>query len=249
MAHWMNFVHKALAWIPTAVLTLCVASSVGTVHADKICDYEFESGKGHLIVGNRNAEKCVAITFDDGPHKTYTPEILDILDEYNAKATFFVVGSNAAEHPEIVLDAYNRGHEIGNHTYTHPNLKNLSREKRMEEIQKTQTVLTEITGEAPRLFRPPGGYVSNSIIDELSSLDCNAVLWSWRQDTRDWSCPRVDCVVNGVLTNLRDGDIILFHDYNAADNSPTPQALREILETLTRDGYRFVTVSELSLMD
>ena len=243
MARWLNSASKFLS----AALSLCLF--VTPVSADKICDYEFNHGESHLIVGNRSAGKCVALTFDDGPHKTYTPEILDILDEYNAKATFFIVGSNAEEYPEIVLETYNRGHEIGNHTYTHPNLKTLSHEKRLEEIQKTQDILTEITGEAPKLFRPPGGYVSNSIIDELSALDCSAVLWSWRQDTRDWSCPRVECVVKGVLDNLRDGDIILFHDYNAAGNSPTPQALREILKALSEDGYRFVTVSELNLSD
>ena len=242
----MNLIRKTVL---SATLLFGLVLSSETAYADKICDYEFKSGESHLIVGNRQAGKCVALTFDDGPHKTYTPEILDILDEYNAKATFFVVGSNAKEYPEIVLDAYNRGHEIGNHTYTHPNLKTLSAEKRLEEIRKTQEVLTEITGEAPRLFRPPGGYVSNSIIEELTSLDCNAVLWSWRQDTRDWACPGVDCVVSGVLRNLRDGDIILFHDYNAGKNSPTPQALREILKKLSEEGYRFVTVSELSLMD
>lgn len=246
MAHRMSSALKAFF---TAALFLGAALGTGNVFADKICDYEFESGKGHLIVGNRNAGKCVALTFDDGPHKTYTPEILDILDEYGAKATFFIVGRNAEENPDIVLDAYRRGHEIGNHTYTHPNLKNLSAEKRLEEIQKTQEILTDITGEAPRLFRPPGGYVSNSIIEELDALDCSAVLWSWRQDTRDWACPGVDCVVSGVLKNLRDGDIILFHDYNAGKNSPTPQALRRILKSLSDDGYRFVTVSELSRVD
>lgn len=247
MAHWMNLrVKCAISIVATLAL---VSGFSNSVCADRICDYEFESGCGHLIVSNRSAEKCVALTFDDGPHKTYTPEILDILDKYNAKATFFIIGENAENNPEIVLETYRRGHEIGNHTYSHPDLKRLSVEKSREEILKTQEILTDITREAPKLFRPPGGYVSNALVDSLFELNCSVVLWSWRQDTRDWSCPTVTCIVNGVLKNLKDGDIILFHDYNAAKSSPTPEALDTILQTLSEQGYRFVTVSELHDMD
>lgn len=243
MARWMTLLADGAALLSAALLSVCVSGQ--SVCADRICDYEFEHGCAHLIVSNRNAEKCVALTFDDGPHKTYTPQILDILEKYNAKATFFIIGKNAEENSGIVLDAYRRGHEIGNHTYSHPDLKRLSVEECCEEIRKTQDILTEITGEAPKLFRPPGGYVSNAIVDSLSELDCRAVLWSWRQDTRDWACPSVRCIVDGVLKNLNDGDIILFHDYNAAKSSPTPEALDSILEKLSKEGYRFVTVSEL----
>lgn len=246
LARWMSLNKTKKGLLPFFFCCLLLPFSSLPAQADKICDYEFEKGNSHLIVGNRSAKKCVALTFDDGPHPTYTPEILDILDKYDAKATFFVIGQNAEQYPDIVLDAYSRGHEIGNHTYSHPDLKKISVEKLMEEIQKTQDVITEITGETPRLFRPPGGYVSNPIVEELMNLDCNAVLWSWRQDTRDWACPSVDCVVSGVLKNLKDGDIILFHDYNAGKKSPTPQALDHILKTLSQDGYRFVTVSELN---
>ena len=87
-----------------------------SVSADRISDYEFESGKSTLLINNRSAQKCVALTFDDGPHSKYTPIILDILDKYNAKATFFVIGKNAQEHPDIVLEEFTRGHEIGKHT-------------------------------------------------------------------------------------------------------------------------------------
>ncbi len=210
----------------------------------KISDYEFRDNEDNVIVANRSATKQIALTFDDGPCALYTSEILEILKENNAKATFFVVGKNARDNPQLILDEYNAGHEIGNHTYSHPNLRGLTVEKINEEIYKTQEIIKEITGEYPKLFRPPGGYLSNGIVDKITSNNCKTVLWSWRQDTRDWTKPSVDSVVNNVLSNLKDGDIILFHDYNTK-GSPTPAALRKLLPILKEKGYEFVTVSEL----
>lgn len=219
----------------------------GISYAERISDYEFDAGKSNLFVANRSAEKCIALTFDDGPHPKYTEQILDILDKYNAKATFFVIGKNAEMYPDIVLQEYDRGHEIGNHTYSHPDLKKISAENFLLEIEKTNDVIKQITGTEPKLFRPPGGYLSNTIVNEIMQQNATTVLWSWRQDTRDWECPSVGCIVSAVLGNLRDGDIVLFHDYNA-HNSPTPGALEEILAKLSEQGYKFVTVSELMSM-
>lgn len=226
-----------------AFLIFAIIASAN-VKAGRISDYEFEEGKSNLYVSNRSAQKCIALTFDDGPHPKYTPQILDILDKYNAKATFFVIGKNAKAYPDIVKDEHARGHEIGNHTYSHPDLKKISATKFLEEIQKTSETIFEITGSHPVLFRPPGGYLNNDIIKEVADCDSKAVLWSWRQDTRDWACPSVDCIVSTVIENLRDGDIILFHDYNSG-KSPTPEALEKILSELSQKGYKFVTVSEL----
>ena len=226
---------------------ILVTATTLSAYADKISDYEFEAGKSNLIVANRSAEKCIAITFDDGPHPQYTMQILDILDKYDAKATFFVIGENAEQYRDIVKEEYDRGHEIGNHTYTHPDLKKISASQFLDEIQKTRDIIEDITGEPPVLFRPPGGYLSNSIVSELEQMDGIAVLWSWRQDTRDWACPSVNCIVSSVLKNLKDGDIILFHDYNV-NKSPTPEALEKILSELSDKGYKFVTVSELMSM-
>ena len=233
--------------ILVTVLFFIFLMTISYVKADRISDYEFESGKSNLYVSNRSAQKCVALTFDDGPHPKYTPMILDILEKYNAKATFFVIGKNAKEYPEIIRDEHDRGHEIGNHTYSHPDLRKISAQDFLEEIQKTSQVIFDITGETPKLFRPPGGYLNNDIVKEVLESDSKAVLWSWRQDTKDWSCPNADCIVSGVIENLSDGDIILFHDYNSG-NSPTPQALEKILENLSKEGYKFVTVSELMSM-
>lgn len=240
MVRLMNLSKKLLLFC----LILSLISCHYEVKADKICDYEYEKGKSNLYVSNRSAEKCIALTFDDGPHPKYTPQILNILDKYNAKATFFVIGKNAEKYPEIVRDEYVRGHEIGNHTYSHPDLKRISASEFLDEITKTKNIITEIIGSSPILFRPPGGYLSNSIVNEVLAQNGVAVLWSWRQDTKDWSCPSSECIVTGVLDNLKDGDIILFHDYNSSV-SPTPDALEQILDRLSKQGYKFVTVSEL----
>ena len=198
----------------------------------------------HVVAGNRDAEKCIALTFDDGPHIKYTDEILDILEQYGAKATFFVIGQNAEKYPDIIQREFAEGHEIGNHTYSHPSMKKITVEKIMEEISKTQDIIFDITGEKPRLFRSPGGYFNNDIIHTIEDLDCLPILWSWRQDTRDWTMPSVDSIVNTVMKNLQDGDIVLFHDFNR-EGSPTPKALKILLPKLKEMGYRFVTVSEL----
>lgn len=210
----------------------------------KISDYTFEDGNSNVIVANRNAGKQIAITFDDGPCEKYTPEILEILKNYNVKATFFVIGKNAEKHPELLKQVYNAGHEIGNHTYSHPNLRSLSAEQFSEEISSTQSIIAKITGYTPTLFRPPGGYLSNSIVDKITSNNCRTVLWSWRQDTMDWKSPSVEFVTSTVLSNIRDGDIILFHDC-VLGKSPTPAALKIIIPELIERGYEFVTVSEL----
>ena len=237
----LNKYSKAILCAVLSALTLFSSYGAG---AEKISDYEFSSGQSNLFVANRHAEKCVALTFDDGPHPKYTPQILDILEKYNAKATFFVIGKNAEMYPDIVLAEYEKGHEIGNHTYSHPDLKKISADEFLKEITLTNRVIEEIIGCEPVLFRPPGGYLSNSIVNEVTAQDAKTVLWSWRQDTKDWSCPEVSCIVSTVLDNLKDGDIVLFHDFNSG-KSPTPQALDKILEKLTSQGYRFVTVSEL----
>ncbi len=203
-----------------------------------------EDEKNEVYVANRNAGKAVALTFDDGPHPTYTPQILDILEKYDARATFFVIGKNAEQYPEIVKRAFDEGNEIGNHTYSHPKMSSIDEQKIMDEIQKTADTIESITGKKSILFRSPGGYLDDGLISTAYKFDCTPVLWSWRQDTRDWAKPSVNQVVKTVLDNLRDGDIILFHDYNSK-GSPTPAALEIILPELKNRGYELVTVSEL----
>ncbi len=228
------------------ILTAIAFSSLLLAHSGRISDYVYDDKEGAdgVIVSNRGASKCVALTFDDGPHPKYTAEILDILKEHGAKATFFVIGQNAEKYPELVKREHNEGHEIGNHTFSHPQLRQIPVSKFTDEISKTQLTIKNITGVEPKLFRPPGGYLNNSFVEKTKDLNCTSVLWSWRQDTKDWSRPTAEKIVSTVLGNIRNGDIILFHDYNSG-KSPTPEALRIIIPRLKEMGYTFVTVSEL----
>jgi len=197
-----------------------------------------------IYANNSAASKKIALTFDDGPHPTHTEEILDILKEYNVKATFFIVGVNAERYPSIVKRTFDEGHELGNHTYNHVFINRVSDEEVLKEIRMTDEVIKRITGTTPVIFRPPGGAYNDSKVEVISSAGHKCILWSWWQDTRDWSCPAVDKVVSTVMNNLHDGDIVLFHDFNSG-NTPTAAALKIIIPQLIEKGYEFVSVSEL----
>lgn len=203
----------------------------------------FAAGQGgaHVIYQRDNGDRNIALTFDDGPHPVYTAEILDILAEYGIHATFFVIGENAEQYPDLLQRELTEGHEIGNHTQTHP-LRNLSREQMEREISACETTIGELLDRRTHLFRPPGGIISQTVMTLAENHSYRVILWSI--DTRDWAhCPVPDITKN-VLDHISDGDIILMHD--AVDKpSPTPQALRVLIPELLARGYHFVTVSEL----
>ena len=188
-------------------------------------------------------KKVIALTFDDGPHPEQTPKVLDVLEKYGAKGTFFVIGKNIAGNEAVVRRILDDGHEIGNHTYTHP-LRSGSSDALLEEAAKTTELLESTFDYSPVLFRPPGGNISGSMIESICASGYKCVLWSWRMDTRDWASPPVESVVQTVLRDVKFGDIILFHD-NVYGTSPTAEALEIILPELIERGYSFVTVSEL----
>ncbi|MEA4832283.1 MAG: polysaccharide deacetylase family protein [Oscillospiraceae bacterium] len=168
--------------------------------------------------------------------------ILCILKQYSIKATFFVIGSNAAKYPDRVKKIFDDGHEIGNHTYNHIMINTYPKEIVAEEINKTSDIIFEITGKRPVVFRPPGGAYNDSYVNMIINMGYRCVLWS--VDTRDWSMPPVDKIIVGVISDTTDGDVILFHDYNMK-NSPTPKALKAVIPKLLARGYEFVTISEL----
>lgn len=187
-------------------------------------------------------DKKIALTFDDGPHFKYTAQILDILKKYEVKATFFVIGINAERHPAQVKRAYEEGHEIGNHTYSHPHLKDITDSELQWQIQNTSKIIEGITGKRPCLFRPPEGYCKENVSSVVQGLGYTVILWS--QDTRDWAHTPPDKISSCILCSIRCGDIILFHDFITPD-TPTPEALEKVIPKLLEDGYEFVTVSEL----
>jgi polysaccharide deacetylase family sporulation protein PdaB len=184
----------------------------------------------------------IALTFDDGPDKKNTEEILDILKEYNIKATFFVIGKNCEENPEILKRIASEGHEIGNHTYSHPHLSKMQKSKVENEIRRTEEIVNEITGHKTCLFRPPEGVYSPIVAQACDTLGYKAILWS--VDTTDWRSPKADKIVREVVDKTSSGSIILCHDYIAGESN-TPAALRTFIPQLIQQGYNFVTVSEL----
>ncbi|QCS53448.1 polysaccharide deacetylase family protein [Priestia flexa] len=189
-------------------------------------------------------EKIIALTFDDGPDPTYTPLILDLLKEYNAKATFFVLGDRVTQYPTIAKREVKEGHELANHTYSHLEVRGKDTVKIEGEIEKADDKIQQITGIKPYLFRPPTGYYDDKVVKAAKNQQYTVVLWSWHQDTFDWRNPGVDKIVHQVLKNASSGNIVLFHD-TGGDRTQTVQALKQILPELKEKGYRFVTISEL----
>lgn len=187
-------------------------------------------------------KKTAALTFDDGPHPYLTDEILDILAEYGVKATFFVIGKNAEKYKKQVARAYSEGHEIGNHTYSHLTASEKNLGSLTNELKKTDDIIYSITGQRPKLFRPPTGYCNSVAVQSASELGYKIILWT--VDTRDWAHTSAASIEKNVSKNIGNGAIILFHDYISGASSTT-EALRYLLPRLIDEGYAFQTVSEL----
>lgn len=178
----------------------------------------------------------IAITFDDGPSGRYTGRLLDGLKERNVKASFFLIGENAEENPVLVERIYKEGHLIGNHTYSHVQMTHLSEKEAANEIERTDQVISAITGEHVAYMRPPFGAWQRELEIKMEVLP---VLWS--VDPLDWTTENVDEIVSKVVTEVEEGDIILLHDCYA---SSVEAALR-IVDILQKEGYEFVTVDRL----
>ncbi|MCH5586045.1 polysaccharide deacetylase family protein [Shimazuella sp. AN120528] len=187
-------------------------------------------------------KKWIALTFDDGPSSGTTGKLLSLLQQYQAKATFFCLGYKVNRYPKIAKSIVVQGHEIANHTYFHFDLNRLTGEKLDKEIKMTQTAIEQVTGVKPYLFRPPGGVYNDQVVSIAKKHQLRMIMWSWDQDTKDWSNrTKKSSIVNKVIRNASNGDIVLFHDLN----EKTVLALKEILPELKKRGYQFVTVSQL----
>lgn len=187
-------------------------------------------------------EKVIALTFDDGPHPKRTKEILEILDEYGIKATFFFIGQNVRDYPDSVPLVQSAGHEIGNHTFSHRNLQTLDYSSLCAEIDDTEAAVEEMIGYRTKLLRPPEGKFTDDVLRAAEERGYSVICWS--VDTLDWAHNPSENIAANILSSVEAGDIILFHDFVSGE-SPTPAALRMIIPPLLEQGYRFVTVSEL----
>lgn len=189
-----------------------------------------------------NTTKQIVLTFDDGPHPKQTRQILDVLDRYGVKATFFVIGINAKYYPGIIGEVLNKGHELGNHTYSHTHASRENVYTLENQIIDCEQEIYRQTGQTVTLFRPPEGALNGDMRRVIKELGYTNILWTL--DTKDWAHTPPEQISEYIIKNAKHGDIILMHDYIGA-NSPTVQALELFIPVLLENGFEFVTVGEL----
>ncbi|MBE6752489.1 MAG: hypothetical protein E7556_08200 [Ruminococcaceae bacterium] len=199
-----------------------------------------------IVSGNSNVKSArvldlnkpmVALTFDDGPSNSPTTRILNTLEKYNSRATFFVVGSRVGSYQSQVKRAYSLNCEIGNHTYNHKTLTSLSASGVLSELSQTSSKIESVIGERPVIMRPPGGSFNNSTVKN----NVGAPIIMWSVDTRDWESRNASKIVSNIKNNVRDGSIVLMHDLYDS----TASATETIVPWLINNGYQLVTVTEL----
>ncbi len=185
----------------------------------------------------------IALTFDDGPSSRDTGTLLDLLAAENVKATFFVLGNQIdAGRSELVKRAFDEGHEIANHTYSHLTLTDLNPEQITEELDRSNQLIQEITGVLPTLMRPPLGAFNEDVQSVCQNLNLAIVSWSWQSCPEDWNLRgQPEVIAEYVITHAANGHIILLHDTNAS----TVEAMPAMIQGLKDRGFRFMTVSEM----
>ncbi len=199
--------------------------------------------KDEIVYHSRKNDRMeIALSFDDGPHPRLTPIILDILEEYGIKATFFMVGENVQYYPNAAKAVVEAGHELGNHTFSHRKFNRMTEHEMRSEISSCEDAISSISETPVHFIRPPEGQMNDVMQRVIGTLDYRIILWD--VDTRDWAHTPPEEISRHILDTVQAGDIILMHDFIGHD-SPTPEALRMVLPELLARGYRFVTVGEL----
>lgn len=199
-----------------------------------------------MRIGSGSSEKMqVALTFDDGPDATYTPQILEILQEKGVPATFFVVGKQIEEYPEMMKRIVDEGHALGNHSFTHAQFPNITTSGVLQELRNTQLAIDRVVGRKPDLFRPPYGAITRA--DEELAHDKGFRIVTWSVDTLDWTGVSGNEIFSIVQQEIQPGGIILQHniDANPGMLDGTVEALPLIIDDLHAKGYSFVTVQTL----
>lgn len=234
--YYKNNITIRLLIVLCVALVLLVYISVKTT---KNIVAVFAPTKELPIYSVETSEKKIALSFDAAWGDEYSIGILDTLDKYNVKSTFFLVGFWVDKYPEHVKEIVRRGHEIGNHSTTHPNMSQLSLEKILDEINVTGKKIEELTNKKPILFRPPFGDYNDLLIRTLRENGYYTIQWDI--DSLDWKELGVQSVVDRVTRNVRNGSIVLFHN-NA---KYIKEYLPIVIERLQESGYEIVPISEL----
>jgi peptidoglycan-N-acetylglucosamine deacetylase len=202
------------------------------------------SAKPATYAQARVDQPYIAMTFDDGPSAENTPRLLEMLKQRNIKATFFLIGQNVVSNPDLVRRILAEGHEIGNHSWTHPQLSKLSDDRVTAEITQTQDAIKDASGFTPTLLRPPYGAITPRQREWIENrFGLNIILWS--VDPFDWKRPGASVITQRILSQTRPGAIILSHDIH----KQTVDAMPATLDALIAKGYKFATVSQLIAMN
>lgn len=247
-------VNPYLTIVPTAV-----AASAGLVaYAGRYPDSKIFGP----AITHTNSPRKLAITFDDGPNPMITPKLLDLLDRHKARATFFVIGKFARQYPELLRETIARGHVVGNHTESHPNLFWSSASQTRDELHRCQDAIASALNAPPRFFRPPFGWRNPWLAAAASKLQLRVVTWTllpgdWRAPTGDWLVSRMEPIAaharetassTGSTTSARGGDILCLHDgghrAQSTDRTRTLAALDQCLPHWRDLGLEFVTMNE-----
>ena len=232
------FVVKVKWWYVLVILVLAFISVVPRVRTPLLMAV---TSRGRLVpiydVGT--TEKKVAISFDATWGTELTDEILEILDSHQIATTFFLAGYWVDKHPDYVVKIAEAGHEIGNHSHTHPHMNSLSEQGIAYELKQNERMIQDLTGQRTTLFRPPFGEYNNQVIQVASSLGYHTIQWS--VDSLDWKNLDSNQIYDRVMSQIKPGSIVLFH--NAAPG--TPGAIRRLIPDLIAQGYEIVKISAL----
>lgn len=204
------------------------------------CDPPAIPDPGHTTGALGGVPGHVALTFDDGPDPHWTPQVLDILDRYGVKGTFFVTGAQVARHPDLARAIVERGHSIANHSWNHPTLSVLSRQGLVDQLAGTSNIIRDATGYVVSCARPPYGSTNGRVNDTIAELGMRPALWS--VDTEDWRRPGAAAILQRALSVGGDG-VVLFHD-GPGDRSQTVAALPGIIEGLQARGLVITRVCD-----
>lgn len=233
MGKIVGMLAKSLFWIGCMAMIGCTGQKIEeTDDGSEVA----QAVNGGADVDYTSEPQRVALTFDDGPHPIYTPVLLDGLKERNVRVTFFLIGENIPGREEIVRRMWQEGHRIGNHTYHHVQMPREGALICGTELDMTNRLIREITGETPEIMRPPFGQWSRSLEEQIGMIPV-----SWDVDPLDWETPDAGIVANRILSDVENGDIILLHDSYAT----SVEAALRVIDVLQAEGMEFVAAEDL----
>lgn len=235
----MNIEESTLKKIKVAIVLLLLVITISLIGKTLQVNVFAPTTRKLPIYSVDTKEKKLCLTFDVNWGDDKTKEILDILDKYDAKATFYIIGVWCDDFPEEVKEISKRGHEIGNHSNKHADYTKLTKNQIIEDVEKANAKILGLTGELPKTFRFPSGSYNDEAVQAIEELGLKSIQWD--VDSVDWKANGADIEYNRVISKAKEGSIILFHN----DGKYTPENLEKILGKYKAMGYEFVTISQL----